>query len=178
MNFAIKRIAKVLNHRPVSVQRTKTDSPDHDFLVPLTPNMLLTGHCKNIPPQDYVVNDDPHVRQTFVEELECAWWYQFKVQYFDALIPTRKWIDAQRNMVVGDVVLIEYSSKTAPGTYRLGRVSAVEVDHDNLVRTCTVTYKLIRPITQNNKDTVRDVVTKTVRVPVQRLVLLLPVEEQ
>ena len=178
MNCAIKRITNVLNHRPVSVQRTKTDSPDHDFLVPLTPNMLLTGHCKNIPPQDYVVNDDPHVRQTFVEELECAWWYQFKVQYFDALIPTRKWIDAQRNMVVGDVVLIEYSSKTAPGTYRLGRVSAVEVDHDNLVRTCTVTYKLIRPITQNNKDTVRDVVTKTVRVPVQRLVLLLPVEEQ
>ena len=79
----------------------------------------------------------------------------------------------------GDVVLIEYKSKTLPGTYRLGRVSAVEIDEiDKLVRTCTVVYKLIKPITDANKASVSDVVTKQIRVPVQRLVLILPVEEQ
>ena len=81
-------------------------------------------------------------------------------------------------MSVGDVVLIEYASKSAPGTYRLGRVVDIEIDSDNLVRTCVVMYKLIKPITDANKETVEDVVTKEVRVAVQRLVLILPVEEQ
>ena len=81
-------------------------------------------------------------------------------------------------MCPGDVVLIEYKSKSLPGTYRLGRVQDVEVDRDNLVRTCTVDYKLVKPITDSNKNTVKDVVSKQVRVPVQRLVLILPVEEQ
>ena len=79
----------------------------------------------------------------------------------------------------GDLVLIEYKSKTLPGTYRLGRVSAVEIDEiDKLVCTCTVFYKLIKPITDANKESVSDVVTRQIRVPVQRLVLILPVEEQ
>ena len=61
----------------------------------------------------------------------------------------------------------------------MGRVSAVEIDEiDKLVRTCTVVYKLIKPITDANKASVSDVVTKQIRVPVQRLVLILPVEEQ
>ena len=82
-------------------------------------------------------------------------------------------------MCPGDVVLIEYKSKSLPGTYRLGRVRDVEVDqHDKLVRTCTVVYKLIKPITDINKNSINDVVTKEIRVPVQRLVLILPVEEQ
>ena len=38
---AVKRIANILNNRPISVQRTKTDAQDEDFLHPLTPNMLL-----------------------------------------------------------------------------------------------------------------------------------------
>ena len=84
----------------------------------------------------------------------------------------------RRNMSVGDVVLIQYSSKSAPGTYRLGRVSEVEIDDDNLVRTCVVQYKLIKSINDTNRNSTDDVVCKEVRVPIQRLVLILPVEEQ
>ena len=178
LHCAVKRIANVLNHRPVSVQRTKTDAPDVDFLMPLTPNMLITGRTVSGPPRDMIDSDDAHVRFSYVEELERAWWYQYKVQYFDSLVPTRKWLDAKRNISVGDIVLIEYKSKTAPGTYRLGRVLAVEVDDDGLVRTCTVQYKLVKPVTMDNKNTVEDVVSKQVRVPIQRLVMILPVEEQ
>ena len=181
MLCAVKRIANILNDRPVSVQRTKTDAQDEDFLHPLTPNMLLLGRSGSQPPvEGTIVNEDnPHVRFSFIDEIENAWWYQYKVQYFQSLMPTRKWTDEQRNMAVGDVVLIEYSSKSMPGTYRLGRVKEVEFDvKDNLVRTCTVVYKLIKPITEKNRNTVADVTTKMVRVPVQRLVLILPVEEQ
>ena len=178
LSTAVKRIANILNDRPISVQRTKSDTNDADFLAPLTPNMLITGRSGSGPPSEPIVFQDPREYRSFVDELEQAWWYQYKVQYFHSLLPTRKWRDAKRNMVVGDVVLIQYSSKSAPGTYRLGRVSQIEVDTDNLVRTCTVTYKLVKPITDKNKNTVGDVVTKEIRVPVQRLVLILPVEEQ
>jgi transposase InsO family protein len=178
---AIKRIANILNNRPISVQRTKTDAQDEDFLHPLTPNMLIMmGNSGVNPPSVIEPNDeDPRVRFSFISEIERAWWYQYKVQYFQSLMPTRKWIEKQRNMCPGDVVLIEYKSKSLPGTYRLGRVRDVEVDqHDKLVRTCTVVYKLIKPVTDINKNSVNDVVTKEIRVPVQRLVLILPVEEQ
>ena len=110
--------------------------------------------------------------------MERAWWCQYKVQYFQNLIPTRKWIDEKRNISSGDVVLIEYKSKSAPGTYHLGKVINVEVDKDNLLRTCTVLYKLVNPVTPRNRQTMEDVVSKEVRVPTQRLVLILPVEEQ
>ena len=87
-------------------------------------------------------------------------------------------MERKRNVTPGDVVLIEYKSKSAPGTYRLGRMLNVEMDDDNLVRTCTVSYKLIRPITARNRDSFTDVVSKELRVPVQRLVMILPIEEQ
>ena len=178
LNCAIKRISKILNDRPVSAQRTSSDSTDEDFLRPLTPNMLLTGRNATGPPAEYTEVDDPHLRKSFIEELEAAWWYQYKVQCFDSLIPTRKWLEARRNMKVGDVVLIQYSSKSAPGTYRLGRVTAVERDEDNLVRTCLVRYHLLKPITNDNRKSTDDVVRKELRVPIQRLILILPVEEQ
>ena len=87
-------------------------------------------------------------------------------------------MDVQRNMAVDDVVLLMYTSKSAPGTYRMGRVSAVELDTDGLVRTCTVKYNLIKPINDKNRNSLQGVVPKEIRVAVQRLVLILPTEEQ
>ena len=87
-------------------------------------------------------------------------------------------VDTKRNISVNDIVLIKYSMKSFPGTYCLGRVKKVDVDSDNLVRTCTVRYHLVKQITATNADTVKDVVHKEVCVPIQRLVLILPVEEQ
>ena len=140
--------------------------------------MLVTGRSVSGPPKDCVDEENPRLRLSFIDELERTWWYQYKVQYFHSLVPTRKWMEAKRNVAADDIVLIEYASKSAPGTYRLGRVLSVETDNDGLVRTCTVLYKLVRPVNDNNRNTVNDVVSKHVRVPVQRLVMILPVEEQ
>ena len=119
------------------------------------------------------------LRLSYIEELERSWWYQYKVQYFTSLMPTQKWLHAARNMQPADFVLIEYKTKSFPGTYRLGRVKQVEVDqHDNLVRTCTAVYKLIKSPMTDPKDVRKDVTTKEIRIPVQRLILILPVEEQ
>ena len=54
----------------------------------------------------------------------------------------------------------------------LGRVTSVEVDADELVRTCTVKYSLC------NGEVGKKAVVKEIRVPTQRLVLILPLEEQ
>ena len=82
-------------------------------------------------------------------------------------------------MCVGDIVLIQYKSKSFPGSYRLGRVENVEVDDtDGLVRTCTVVYKLIKPTAKSSRDVFNGITSKRVRLPVQRLILILPMEEQ
>ena len=130
----MKRIANVLNDRPVSAQRTNSASPDEDLLVPLTPNMLITGRSQAGPPSDYVDVVDVHTQRSFLQELEAAWWYQYKVQCFESLAPTRKWI--------------------------------------GLVRTCCVQYHLCKGGAKP------DYVRKEVRVPTQRLVLILPIEDQ
>ena len=59
-----------------------------------------------------------------------------------------------------------------PGTYRLGLVHNVEMDGDGLTRTCTVQYHLCKPVANSGY------VRKEVRLPSQRLVLILPIEEQ
>ena len=128
---------------------------------------------------DINLNELPEERLSYIEELECTWCYQYKVKYFRSLIPHQKWIGTKRNMCIGDIVLIEYKCKSFPGTYRLGRVKEVEVDsNDGLVRTCTVVYKLVKGSSKNLRDIFTDVTSKQVRLPVQRLVLILPVEEQ
>ena len=134
--------------------------------------MLITGRSQAGPPVDVADYVDARAQRSFLQELESAWWYQYKVQCFDSLAPTRKWIEAKRNLAVGDIVLIQYSSKSAPGTYRLGMVCKVEADANGLVRTCTVRYHLCKSGTKPNS------LKKEVRVPSQRLVLILPVEDQ
>ena len=172
LNSAVKRIANVLNDRPVSAQRSRSFADDEEFLTPLTPNMLLTGRSRNPPCSLSTDEENPQIRQSYLAELESAWWYQYKVQYFESLLPTRKWLEAKRNLHIGDIVLIQYAAKSMPGTYRLGKVVNVETDPDGLVRTCTVLYHLCK------SDTTSAPTKKEIRVPAQRLVLILPIEEQ
>ena len=46
LNTAVKQIANVLNNRPVFAQRSLSSAPNEDFLVLLTPNMLITGRSQ------------------------------------------------------------------------------------------------------------------------------------
>ena len=97
---------------------------------------------------------------------------------FSSLVPRQKWFFTRRNMKVGDVVLIQYEDKSKPGTFRLGVIIAVEEDRDGLVRTVTVQYSLLADLPAQDRLLYRGVKKKKLRVPVQRLVLILPVEER
>ena len=170
LNCAIKRISNVLNDRPVSAHRSRTFSSDVDFIMPLTLNMLLTGRSQLNLCAAISEEENPHIRKSYVDELKATWWYQYKVQCFELLLPTRKWIDVKPNLRMGNIVLIQYSSKTLPGKYRLGRILHVEVGADGLVRTCALRYHICDVATSSTR--------KEVRFPAQRLVLILPVRQQ
>ena len=87
----------------------------------------------------------------------------------------QKWHETGRNLRPGDVVLL-HEKTPIKGKYQLGIVDTVKESDDHLVRSCTISYTI-----PNAKDHV-SVYTGgrrvTVTRSVQRLTLLLPVEEQ
>ena len=179
MEAALKIVASVTNSRPVSARYGPKGGDDPDFLTPITPNMLLTGRANTeVPIREYSKSSNPLVRLEYVQRVVREWWEQFKVQNFTSLIPTQRWQEPRRNMRIGDIVLVQYTSKSSPGVYRLARVISVEVDEvDMLVHTCTVLYSLLAELKQADRLKYKGVTKKQLRVPVQRLVLILPVEE-
>ena len=179
MEAALKIVASVANSRPVSARYGPKGGDDPDYLTAITPNMLLTGRANTeVPIREYDKSSSTLTRLEYVQRVIREWWEQFKVQNFTSLIPTQRWQEPRRNMRIGDVVLVQYTSKSAPGTYRLARVISVEVDEiDKLVHTCTVLYSLLAELKPADRLKYKGVTRKQLRVPVQRLVLILPVEE-
>ena len=55
---AVKRIANVLNDRPLSVQKSHSEYPDVDFLTPLTPNTIITGRSGSVAPVEREGGDE------------------------------------------------------------------------------------------------------------------------
>ena len=85
-----------------------------------------------------------------------------------SLVIRQKWHEKTRNVAVGDLVMI-CDKGTLKAKYKIGIIDAVTVSSDNSVRSATIRYTI------RNNDRVRIVrVTRSV----QRLVLLLPIEEQ
>ena len=178
LETSFKVVSSILNSRPVYARWGPRGGNDPDFLSPLTPNMMLTGRAgTGVPVRDYDLSDKPLHRLQYVEECTAQWWGQYMAQNFSSLVPRQKWFYERRNMVVGDVVLLQYEGKCRPATYRLAVVVSVEVASDGLVRTVTVEYSLLAELPASERLLYKGVTKKRVRVSVQRLVLILPVEE-
>ena len=167
---------------PISARHGPRHSEaDPDYLEMITPNMLLTGRSGvDLPAREYDDEDTPSKRLSYKEDLESAWWRRWVVLCFDSLIPSKAWSQARRGVKAGDVVLISYSDKSKSGTFKFGIVESVEVDLDGLVRTCVVGYRIVRsdlPV-EELRLYYKGLKFKRIRVPVQRLIILLPIEEQ
>ena len=144
LQASFKKVASILNSRPIYARWGNRGSDDPDYLSPLTPNMLLTGRANTeIPVRDYDTSDKPLCRLRYVEECVAQWWQQFITQNFSSLVPRQKWYYERRDTVVGDVVLIKYEGKCVPPSYRLGVTTAVEVDKEYST-VCLPSYQLPR----------------------------------
>ena len=71
-----------------------------------------------------------------------------------------------------------YTGKSKSAEFKIGRIIAVEVDSDQLVRTCLVRYCLVQNMTKVEKTSYKGVTVKHIRLFIQQLVVLLPQEEQ
>ena len=182
LQSTFKKLASILNSRPISARfGPRHVESDPDYLEIITPNMLLTARTGvDLPLREYDDEDSPGRRLAYKQQLESDWWVQWKVQCFDSLLPTQAWHTEKRGVKVGDVVLISYSDQSKTGTFKLGRVTDIEIDDDNLVRTCTVSYRLVRSDLPPEEMRIyfNGIKYKEIRVPVQRLCVILPIEEQ
>ena len=86
-------------------------------------------------------------------------------------------MERHRNLKKGDIVLLKYDAKYSPARYRLARVAETYPDHHDVVRTARV---CVRDRRGTNLEKPTDCSTRKdfIRVAVQQLVVLLPLEEQ
>lgn len=157
----LAQTSAAMNSRPLAAL-----SDDPDDLEFLTPGHFLCGESmiqlfgKNV--QDAPTNSLKRVEQ--IQQKSQLIWKQWSQDYLNELQQRTKWREPERNMQVGDLVLI-CEENTVPTLWRTGRVVEVFLAADGLVR--NVRLKKV------------DVSSKNVKVsylerPVQKLCLLLP----
>ena len=114
-------------------------------------------------------------RYELIQTVTGEFWRMWSEQVVPESVIRQKWHETGRNFKPGDIVLLHESSHIK-GKYTLGIVDSVKEGEDSLVRSCKVSY-----VIPNSKDKAssytpgkRVVVSRSI----QRMSLLLPVEEQ
>ena len=110
-------------------------------------------------------------RFLLVQEVGNIFWRKMTTSYFPSLLVRQKWHTSKRNVKMGDVVLIQ-DANLVRGEWRMGIVSKAEPSsEDGFVRNCSVKYKKSLPGSRFAHS------FTTVESSVQRLVVLVPVDE-
>ena len=161
-------IANLCNERPLGGLLPRDDGT---FEV-LTPNQLITGRsCNALPDDAAIVGNLPMAaRYRVVSHVSTSFWQRWCTFVGPSLVTRQKWHQTSRNIQIGDLVMIADMNKIK-GKYKLGIVIATNVSGDGNVRSATVQYFNRRDVSE--KWTPEQVVRS-----VQRLSLILPVEEQ
>ena len=113
----------------------------------------------------------------FREELVRKWWEEWLKVAFPLFLPRNKWSRRFRDLKEGDIVLLRYDQKFGEDKFRLGRVLAVHPDPHGVVRTVTVGVRDRRGKKTEQWNRCKSKLAELV-VGIQRLVVILPVEEQ
>ena len=147
-------ISHIINSRPLVSVSTDPDNPTI-----LSPSVLLTQKIDN---QDYdIVNLDNIDRNDLlrkhwkrVQHLAAIFWKRYKTEYLNTLQTRRKWNETERNVAVGDIVLLR-NKELSRNMWPMGIVTKVTPGDDNLVRTVSIKVTVggvprtfCRPITE------------------------------
>ena len=174
----LARAANKVNQRPLGVRH---HGGAEGGVCVITPHMLMSGGlvCQG---QEHGRGLDRDIskldfRMRMVEDCFALWWKNWMIQVWESLVPVDKWRTVHRNVRVGDIVLVRYTSKVTKPEFRLGRVSKVFPDTHGVVRDVEV-------ITRSRRGKLEDLLEYKPRkfdeqkLPVQRLAVMLPLEEQ
>ena len=96
----------IVNSRPLTVDNLS----DATSANPLSPNHLLTQKTRVVlPPPGEFVKEDIYSRKRWrrVQYLLNVFWSRFKVEYLQTLQARQKWNGVERNVQLGDVVILK-----------------------------------------------------------------------
>ena len=163
--------ANIINSRPLTVE----DLNDPTSLIPITPNHLIQMKSSIVlpPPGEF---DTPDVyskkRWKRVQYMVNQFWQRWRKAYLNQLQNRAKWQRNQRDLQVGDVVII--SDESIPRSqWKLGRVFQVYPGSDGKVR--KVKLLVGDPgLIDNGKRTKQ---SKFLDRPIHKLVLLVESEQ-
>ena len=158
-------VANICNERPLGLSKPRDDGT---YAV-ITPNNL--GRSINILTDDAELSSELGIRERYrvVNHVAAAFLQRWCNEVTPQLVFRQKWHEKLQNLCVGDLVMLCEPSPIK-ARYRLAIVEAVNVvSKDNCVRSATVRYAKV------DGDRCRRI---TVQRSIQRLVLILPVEEQ
>ena len=161
-------VGNLLNERPIG---TKNCDPVEGTY--LCPNDLLLGRASSrVPVGNWNTCSDPRIRWKFVQRIIDTFWKRWTRDYFHTLIIRQKWHTQNRNVQVGDVVLVQ-DSNTIRGQWKLAQICEAIPGMDGRVRDVKIRYKNISA-GRNYRGCQDSTLCRSVR----RLVVVLPIEEQ
>lgn len=166
----LAEVAAIVNSRPLAVE-TLTD----ESLMPICPNQLLTMKSNILmPPPGKFEKEDLYVAKRWrrVQLLANQFWESWRKEYLQQLQSRQKWKRPQRNLSVGDIVLVS-SDNSHRSELHLGRIKEVHTSEDGIVRSVV----LILGCRNLDKKGKRHVAFQTLERPANKLVLLLESEE-
>ena len=138
------QVEGIVNSRPLTP--VSNDPKDAE---PLTPNHLLLLRSGTVLPPGVFVKEDMYQKGwRQVQYLADVFWRRWVKEYLPTLQQRQKWLKPQRNMCVGDIVLI-VDEKTPRSLWPLGRVVKTTQGRDGLVRSVEIKTRssmLTRPI--------------------------------
>ncbi|XP_050417733.2 uncharacterized protein LOC126831129 [Patella vulgata] len=146
LNTLFCEVEMIINGRPLT--KVSDDPNDQEAL---TPNHLMLLRAAGSYPPGLFVERDLYVRNRWrqVQYLANVFWRRWTREYLPLLQVRQKWNEKQRNLVIGDVILL--ADKDQPrGSWPLGRVVEVYPDDQGTVRVVKLLTKdcksLCRPV--------------------------------
>ena len=160
-------VGNLMNERPIGIHPTQPDEGSY-----LSPNHLLLGRATASVPSGSFDTGGNKQRYQLVQQIIDSFWKRWRRDYFPTLIVRNKWHIQRRNIAVGDIVIVQ-DTDTMRGKWKIARVSDVYPGNDGCVRNVQLQYKNLSerstPHYTGSKYT-------EIRRPVQKVVVLLPVE--
>ena len=142
----------------------------------LTPNCLLLGRATSCNPNVWQGEDlRLKSRHHLVSSIVNQFWNHWLELFAPSLVFQQKWHERQRDIKTNDVVLL-LDKNSLRGEYRLALVTQTHPGKDGKVRTVTISYKNFK--TGEKVNEYKGQKYTSIKRTVQRLVLLIPVEEQ
>ncbi|GFW22816.1 integrase catalytic domain-containing protein [Trichonephila clavipes] len=138
------QIEACLNSRPLCVLSSSPDEP-----CVLTPGHFLIGKALTAIPQPTVPNNLRRCdRWRLLTRMIQHFWNRWSSEYLTLLQSRSKWLIVQKNLDIGDLVLIKHDN-SPPLQWKLGKVTETFPGKDGKVRVVKVktqTSELVRPI--------------------------------